>query len=338
MARETNELKKRSGADLRALAEQRMQEQLGPAVDAERHEALFLKGIGSAQQEFDWLIEHAAWTHLGFGSVVEWWDSRVRPVMVELEMRPTPEMVDKILAAVREAERALPAPQRRTQRELASLVRASDWKVRGRSDPRNRRSAAGSDLDDPPADRSPLVNGIRTALEDVEESQRKAAALEDSGSGGTSPSAGPGENTPADPLTPQHADEATTDDEHRADVVVGQPEQNHPEAAATGEVEAPASTPPDVEGYGTGDETDPDGVPPQESGEVDREQESAGVPAPAPTPVALLEELAEKFEALDVDVLAPLMTSVQLDAMQDALKRLTFSVGMFETWYERAAS
>lgn len=58
----------------------------------------------------------------------------------------------------------------------------------------------------------------------------------------------------------------------------------------------------------------------------------------APGPVELLDELAEKFEAFDVEVLAPLMTSAELAAMRAALKQLTFTVDLFGTWHERTKS
>jgi hypothetical protein len=265
MRRDTSELKKRSGLELRAIADQRRQ--ADPQQEAAHHEALFLKGIGSMQAEFDWLIENAAWTHLGFESVVGWWDSRVRPVMVQLEMRPAPEMVDKILTAVREAERALPATQRRTQRELASLTLASDWKLRGRQDHRNRRSAAESDLDKRPNETAdgPLV-----------------------------PSDGGGRDTTSTPPAvgagaPQEADRPAP---------TVNPE-DHP--AAPGEPPMPD------EGRAIGDETEPGETPtdPGEV-DREQEPSGVSAPAPTPPPpwlirvsavIAAVDELAKEDPA-----------------------------------------
>lgn len=138
---------KSDSAGMRAMKEQRAVELADPADEAKRHEALFLKGVGTAQDELRWLVEHEAWRTLGFESPVDWWDTRIRPAFVELEIRPAPSVARQILAAVEAHERGLPPAQRRSKKELARLALASDWVAQGRVEDRSKtRPASGADL------------------------------------------------------------------------------------------------------------------------------------------------------------------------------------------------
>jgi len=323
-----------SGVALREQA-QRFAAQADPKTEAERHEALFLNGINSAQDEFDWLIEHSAWIELGFASVADWWTTRIRPVMVRLDMRPTPEMVDKVLAKVREAELALPRAQRRTQRELASLALASDWRVRGRTETRNRRSAAGGDLEEPAEmDGADVADALAAAIEDVANNQTAAARAHATAD---EEPATPGPQTGQD-SSAGHVDTSVVD-------VPGHP-TDHREPHPGETDDAPASSGPSAPtGVSGADEaTDSAGAEaapsrPQLADEVE-EQAPEGVPAPAPPhlgdPAALVAWFAELFEQVDVDVSGPLLTSDDFQLIDKSLGRIAGVVQLLVEWHKRA--
>lgn len=108
--------------------------------EAGRLEEEFLNGLDQAQDAFVRIMETNAWAALGYDSFAAWWEQRVVPVMRALSMRPTREIVDRVLEQVRQEEVALPPAQRRTQHELAELAGTSEWTVAGRTKPIQDRS------------------------------------------------------------------------------------------------------------------------------------------------------------------------------------------------------
>lgn len=97
------------------------------ASDAKALEEKFLLGIGDAQSAYEQIVEQQAWTALGFESLADWWDARVRPVMTALSMKPTREIAAAVIEQVRAEEAELPPTWRRTQAQLAEMVGESQW-------------------------------------------------------------------------------------------------------------------------------------------------------------------------------------------------------------------
>jgi hypothetical protein len=340
-----------SPEEMRASRDQRYAELADPAHEARRHEELFLKGIGSTQDEFDWLVEHSAWIDLGFASVADWWTTRIRPVMVKLDVRPTPEMVDKVLAKVREAERALPPAQRRTQRELADLTLASDWKVRGRTDSRNRRSAAGSDLEKRgEGNGSPLVEAMRGEIEVVANKQAKDPAppsTEDEADGGDptalgDPSAAGTEATSTEGEADRSVPAVTPTEDHR-DAIPGETDDAGPSSGTTDSAteQRPSSIPlpaEQVEEQAPAGVTAPAPPNPEELEERTDEQDDEVLP-PLPhagDPAALIAWFADRFDQVDPDVTGPLLPSDDLALIAASLDRIVFVVDRLTDWHERA--
>lgn len=133
------------------------------AVEAKALEEKFLLGIGDAQSAYEQIVEQQAWTPLGFDSLGDWWDARVRPVMTALSMKPTREIAAAVIEQVRAEEAELPATWRRTQAQLAEMVGVGEWTARGRQDHRERRSTAASDL----GATDPDEVGTTDAIDDV---------------------------------------------------------------------------------------------------------------------------------------------------------------------------
>lgn len=152
------------------------------------------------------------------------------------------------------------------------------------------------------------------------------------------------QSAPVDQPTPPDAASETDDTSTGVEGEQGQPESDHSASAAPSEAaeDAPRD---DGSAGGSADspesaETGSEGDAPQRpSDPVDGrgQQDLGGVSEPAaPGPVQLLEELAEKYEQLDVDVLGPLMTSAEMTALGDALDRVVVVVELLTKWNERA--
>lgn len=121
------------------------------AEQAESLEDAFLGGLDEAQHAYERIVEHEAWTLLGFETFTAWWADRVQPMMRALSMRPTREIAAAVVERVREEEAELPAAQRRTQRELANMVGVHPDTVSGRKrqDPDKAEVPPSPDLDMP---------------------------------------------------------------------------------------------------------------------------------------------------------------------------------------------
>lgn len=270
MTRQPNELKKRSGAELRAAAAVR-QQQADPAFEANRREASFLANLSRAQSDFEWIAENQAWTLLGHDSLAEWWGAKVQPVMSALSMRLSPEMATKVIEKVKAAEAHLPASQRRSARDLAALVGTSDWTARGRQDRDKRRDADHPDLETPLTDPLDAIPAAQDAVD---------AFLAD-------------QSTPAD-RDPEASLETS------AVATTGQPEVDRPGPVDLGDEDG-AATPsdaqpsvPSVLASSSGEATGT-GVASQHSEPVERQQGRAGVPAPAAAPGKTFDEVLDEF-------------------------------------------
>lgn len=117
-------------------------------------EEKFLSGLEDAQAAYEKIVELQAWTALGFDSLGEWWDARVRPMMTALSMKPTREIAAAVIEQVRAEDAALPPTWRRTQAQLAEMVGVGEATVGRINGTRSSvaSSDAGGDLDSRPAD------------------------------------------------------------------------------------------------------------------------------------------------------------------------------------------
>lgn len=345
-----------SGAVLRMQRDARVAEQLDPKQEATRREASFLRGMANATDDLNWLLANDAWALLGFETFTAWWDDRIVPVADGLGMRPTAEVARLVAERLLEDQKALPRPQRLTQKEIADKLGISGKTLQRRSQDRSQRTmSSGADLGN--GAKPPLVDAIRGEIEDVQHNQETAAT-------GTTPAAdgvsgteasvsdtldgeadrpGPAvipEDSPAsrDPnLVPEDLAVATPGQPEEDPSVRSGQEKGTDEEGASAE----ASYPPAVTGVSAvGGETGMEAPSPRAPSApvAGREQQDpAGVEGlAAPGPVELLEELAEKFQGFEVDEMAPLMTAAEVDAMRAALLNLATTVGLFLTWHERA--
>lgn len=103
------------------------------AQEATRLEEAFLGGLEEAQDAYEQIVAHEAWTALGYDTFADWWTERVTPTMRALSMRPTREIAARVVEQVRREEAALPPAQRRTQQDLADMVGTTRDEVRDRS-------------------------------------------------------------------------------------------------------------------------------------------------------------------------------------------------------------
>lgn len=151
----TDNLKQRSGAEMRALRDQRLAAQADPATEARRREAAFRKNLTGARDDLEWIVEHQAWRHLGYASLAEWWEARVQPIMRELSMHPSREIAAVVMDQVRKEEAELPPAQRRTQREVGEMVGVSEATVGRRA---GTRSTSATNVDWRDLDKTPRPN------------------------------------------------------------------------------------------------------------------------------------------------------------------------------------
>lgn len=322
-----------SGLELRAQRDARLADQADPKVEAARHEQSFLRNLNGAREDFQWLVSNQAWTRLGHDTFAGWWLERVQPVMDALLVKPKPELAQKVLDIVREEESSLPKPQQRTKRELAELVGVSEWKVRGRQDPRERRPAAGSDLDGEvigdPVDEIPAE-----AKQAIQDRLDKQAAADDANAPADGaqhePARTDAENAPAagpdvqhEPTGPAVTPEDSTDEEPDAP---NRDDSSVPPASDRGVSEPGGQADPEVPASETDESAD------------GTEQDGTGVTRPAPDPsdpAALLDWFASVWERVDADVSGPLLTDDDMAMISDALERIAFGVELLTKWHER---
>lgn len=281
-----------SGAELRALRGQLDASRVDPTAEAERHEASFLRNMGQAKEDFDWLVTNEAWTHLGFLTFADWWDARVFPVASGLGMRPTREVARSVVEKVAEEQKALPKDQRRSQRQIAEMVGVGVGTVNRQLSP---PAAAPNGMP------SSVPNGTRTESAAAgtnpvaDEASSDTTSVDDASVGagdvGSVPGPGKPQDSPTDQPLPQDAVEVPSVPV-RAGTAEGQSEVDHRDADPGDEdgAEEPSDAGPSVRSgkQGTDDETDPEGSTPVDSsssvdGREQRQAEGVSVAA-APRP------------------------------------------------------
>lgn len=136
-------VRKLSGAELRALRDQRAA--ADPAAEAWAHESSFLRSLATAEEDFNWIVEHEAWTLLGHDTFSAWWDTRA-PRMSVLGFQPTRQIALAALARLRADDEKLPKAQRRTSRQLAASVGLPESTMR-RVSPRSLPAPNGAAAD-----------------------------------------------------------------------------------------------------------------------------------------------------------------------------------------------
>lgn len=325
-------------AELQAMRESKLQG--ATASEAVRREISFLRNIGGAGDDLEWILFNQAWTELGFERIGDWWEQRVLPVLVHVDLRPSAALAERVIAAIAADEAGLPKAQRRTQREIASIARTSQAKVsRSRhdasesgSDLEGRRKPAAKDAPEPPAN-DPL-DEFPAVIDAVNKRINKTAA--------------DAANAPADE-TSNEAGGMSAGDVSAAgpDVTYGHsgPAVN-PNDITDEEPAAPnrsdSSTPPQEGVPAGGDETGPEAHPAgSDSGPVleQPEQDGTGVdrPAPAPSdPAALLDWFADMWAQVDADVSGPLLTDDDMQMISESLNRIVFVVDLLIKWRDRA--
>jgi hypothetical protein len=106
--RSTSEVKRRSGADLRAQRDQRLGRPY-ELQEAGRREASFLKNITGAQDDLEWILTNRAWSQLGFERVADWWQARVVPAAGGfVDLRPSPALRERQYSPVWRSRARLP--------------------------------------------------------------------------------------------------------------------------------------------------------------------------------------------------------------------------------------
>lgn len=135
----TAKSRKPTGAELRAMRDQRPAVRPYEGQEASRREASFLTNLTAAQDDFDWIVANEAWAKLGHETFAGWWEARVQPIMRGLSMRPSRELALEAAEIIRGEEAHLPPSQRRRERELAETVGVTRDELRERED----RSTSG---------------------------------------------------------------------------------------------------------------------------------------------------------------------------------------------------
>jgi len=320
--------RKPMGSELRAAREQR--EMADPKREASFREASFLRNLNSAREDLEWIEVHQAWIALGHDSFAGWWLDRVQPVMDALAVRPTPELARRVMDRVSEEEKALPPAQRRTKAELAALVGTSEWTARGRQDQRERRTAAVTDLENPPTDPVAEFPAVLDAVDTLLANRNAPATMPEEDHPGRSDLGDEdGASTPSDaqPLSGDVSNGADSDETRSeasalppaSDLVAGQQQER-------AGVSVPAAAPEHSGGSGEQGQAAASVPAPEE---LDEEE-----PAPV-DPIAALEALADMYDAIDSDVLGPLLTTEELTRIGVALGRVAEVVDLLTLWNER---
>lgn len=241
-------------AELEAMRESKLQG--APVSEAVRREISFLRNVGGAGDDLEWILFNQAWTELGFERIGDWWQQRVLPVLVNLDLRPSPALADRVIAAISADEAALPKAQRRTQREIASIARTNQSRV-SRSRP------------DSPESESDLEKGSENAQAAAADADTRAADGEQSRASNTRPPAAGAD------VADQSAPAVNPTEDHR-DAIPG-------ETGDSAAVESPGpSAPSGVFGAdGTTEPEEPQPPVPPATGDVEG-QAPVGMPASAP--------------------------------------------------------
>lgn len=332
--------------ELLAMRESKIQ--AGPISEAARREGSFLRNIVGAGDDLEWILFNQAWTELGFERIGDWWEQRVLPVLVKLDLRPSALLAERVIAAISADEAGLPKVQRRTQREIAAIARTSQSKI-SRSRPDAPES--GSDLENPAAEGkgSPLVDAVRGEIEDVAANQAAAEAAsrpaDDGGPVPTSPPSAAGTGAfpvgeadrPVPAVTPEPTemppplgDAAGEQSEGHADSAG---DETDPETPVSGEVDG-------QEQQGLSGVSEPAAPGPEQPEEL-VEGADALPAAPVPhfgDPAALIAWFADRFEEVDADACGPLLAGDDFELIGASLVRISNVVDLLATWPERTQS
>lgn len=300
-------VKQKTGADLRAQAEARLAAQAGPAAEAQRREASFLKNLSGARDDYQWIMSNEAWTQLGYADYTTWYVARVYPLLKALGARPSLEIANDVLDRVPADEAALPAPQRRTQDEIAELAGVSKKTVARRS--------------------QDLSGGTLSPGSDLEGVADPTAAFDAKYSTNSQPAASDERVDPVSSAeTPSRPAEAPTGQPSRSDTSEGDPpvatndQSGHePTDPAGGIPPAPPAEPGPTPGVSSG---------PGAPEEGDRARQPSSGASPAPDPVALAErwlKTATAVDDIDPDQLGPA-------ADDDLMKRIDEACAAIADW------
>lgn len=320
--RTTAELKRRSGADLRAQRDQKLSRPY-ELQEAGRREASFLKNIATAGDDLEWILGNRAWKQLGFDRAGDWWDARIRPAFDLLDVRPSHALIERALSAITEDEQELPAAQRRTQRELAALMKVSPSSI-SRSRPvadatqddldKDSGGVGGEDADvsgqEPPADiptsQVALVAGQPGSYSPV------APGEAPSRNGVQPPAHGPVGEEPV-PFSPVAAEETATSS--------AAPNLTE-EQAPTSPVEPVLSL------SGAGVSLDGDEV--EEESETSTEDSSST----DPTFIDAVDALWVALDRLDYDVTGPLLLDEEMSRIEKLGPAITDAWNLLKRWRE----
>lgn len=332
--RTSAELKRRTGADMRAQRDQRLAQPY-ELQEAGRREASFLKNITGAQDDLEWILTNRAWTQLGFERVAEWWDARVGPVLDGLDLKPSAAMVERVIRTIVADEAELPKVQRRTQREIASIARTNPTKV---SRSLHVADATPSDLDETAADR----------LESAAADGGEGLAFRPT----DPPAADAGASVPASAVTPDPP--GISDQSTGLASFADESARPGPQSSSTDpmgvSVDAPAGPQvPPFEGRPGADTSveltprAPDVAPEGEAGapEEDHRGSSSGTYPwsafgdPAGEFVVFVEVFTERLALVDPDTLGPLLTEEQLGRIDRAADEVAHMAGLLRRWHDR---
>lgn len=223
-----------SGVEMRAARDARLAAQVDQVERAKAREMAMVANLGKFGDEYRWFVANEVWSVLGYSTFVEWWTERITPLVVDLGLRPGPEVAQLAVETIRKEQETLPPAQRLSSRAIAAKVGTSEWKVRARQDPRTRRTAAVTDLEDDSKvydgevverPKSEVVEAMHQALTDAQtaadEPSTSVAGADSPDAGNAASMSGPSVLPPADgPDTPKIGiDEDVFTDRQREDAV-----------------------------------------------------------------------------------------------------------------------
>lgn len=377
MSRQPNELKKRSGAELRAQAAERAAAAADPAEQARRVLANHEHVIESARRSFVDMGRALLAIRTGrlysgeYSTFSEYCDARW-----DISEAYANRVINAALVAIKSTPIGVEINSEAQARELADLADEPE-QLRQVWDEATRRAAGGRVT-------AALIKEVRKALDPPEAGDPldKFPDVKDAIDASIANRSTPFDQPPSPDATEGATSLPRTGDD------AGQPEEDHPGTADLGEVEdldsstadgvdAPAAARPQVDDVSNGvdsDETEaedesprldsasvdlpqeqtttgvsvsaPAGDPERSGWDEEQGQAAASVPAPAleeldeeepppVDPIAALEALADVYDAIDSDVLGPMLTEAEMVRLGVALGRVAEVVDLLTLWHER---
>ena len=349
MSRQPNELKKRTGAELRAAAAERAAAAADPVEQARRVLANHEHVIESARRSFvdmgrSLLAIRTERLYAGeYSTFAEYCDARW-----DISEAYANRVINAALVATKATPIGVEINSEAQARELADLADEPD-QLRQVWDEATRRAAGGRvtaalikevrrAIDPPPADPLDKFPDAKDAIDATLDNRSAPANVPEEDHPGT---AGPGEvegrnsSTADGATTPSVAQPLVGDVSNGADS-----DETGSEASAL----PPASDSVDGQQQERAGVSVPAAAPEHSGGSGEQGQAAASVPAPeeldeeepAPVdPIAALEALADMYDAIDSDVLGPLLTTEELTRIGVALGRVAEVVDLLTLWNER---